>query len=418
MMRLTKRVFSAFLAFVMVFTMLPLDAWAADGTSDNSLVAPMNVVEPDEKNKVDTYEFYKDGTLVDTQYVMSGDTVYAPASPEKTGSKFTGWKDADGNVFAEKTVESATGKVYRYEATFEPVYYVFFLNDKDAVYTTKEGTSGDQITTTDVTFPLPADQGIVGWYYDKELNNPVQGNVVISDANITLYPKVATGNWITYESDGGSYIAPVFVAPGSATVEPTAPTRLGYTFQGWYEEGSDTPYQFGSTLGKSVTLTAKWTPTNSTYTVFYWAENADDNNDTLVCTGTGTGLTGTTPTVNTNNFPQSWDREKYPTQHFSYKRQDNVTIAGDGSTILNVYYSRNTYTLTFQKNEGSFWNPDWQTVATITAKYDAEISGEFSKAPSSARRRSAPPIKVVLGRIRDRLIDMLCRPWTGCQAPM
>ena len=41
MMRLTKRVFSAFLAFVMVFTMLPLDAWAADGTSDNSLVAPL-----------------------------------------------------------------------------------------------------------------------------------------------------------------------------------------------------------------------------------------------------------------------------------------------------------------------------------------------------------------------------------------
>lgn len=43
MMRLTKRVFSAFLAFVMVFTMLPLDAWAADGTSDNSLVAPLAV---------------------------------------------------------------------------------------------------------------------------------------------------------------------------------------------------------------------------------------------------------------------------------------------------------------------------------------------------------------------------------------
>ncbi len=43
MMRLTKRVFSAFLAFVMVFTMLPLDAWAADGNgvSGDSVVAPL-----------------------------------------------------------------------------------------------------------------------------------------------------------------------------------------------------------------------------------------------------------------------------------------------------------------------------------------------------------------------------------------
>ena len=374
MMRLTKRVFSAFLAFVMVFTMLPLDAWAADGTSDNSLVAPMNVVEPDEKNKVDTYEFYKDGTLVDTQYVMSGDTVYAPASPEKTGSKFTGWKDADGNVFAEKTVESATGKVYRYEATFEPVYYVFFLNDKDAVYTTKEGTSGDQITTTDVTFPLPADQGIVGWYYDAEYNQPAGDTIYIGNENITLYPEVATGHWLTFESDGGSYIAPVFVAPGKATEAPADPTRLGYTFQGWYEEGSDTPYQFGSTLGGSVTLTAKWNPTNSTYTVFYWQENADDKNYTLVeVVENQQGLTG--------EKAQRDTRKQY--DHFTFERMDDVTIAGDGSTILNVYYSRNTYTLTFQENKGSGWRPSWQTVATITAKYDAEISGEFSKAPFS-----------------------------------
>ena len=43
MMRLTKRVFSAFLAFVMVFTMMPLDAWAADGNgvSGDSVVAPL-----------------------------------------------------------------------------------------------------------------------------------------------------------------------------------------------------------------------------------------------------------------------------------------------------------------------------------------------------------------------------------------
>ena len=54
-------------------------------------------------------------------------------------------------------------------------------------------------------------------------------------------------------------------------------------------------------------------------------------------------------------------------------RSDEVTVAADGTTVMNVYYDRVEFTLTFRANN--------KTVATIPAKWGADISGEFSKAP-------------------------------------
>ena len=380
MMRLTKRVFSAFLAFVMVFTMLPLDAWAADGTSDNSLVAPMNVVEPDEKNKVDTYEFYKDGTLVDTQYVMSGDTVFAPKSPEKEGYKFTGWntnEDGTGDAFTPGQKDDVTGVTYTYHAVFQQVYYVFFLNQDGVVCTTKEGVSGASISTADVTFPMGTDEGIEGWYYDENCTQPAGDPIYIGSENITLYPKVETGNWITFESDGGSYIAPVFVAPNAVTAEPTAPTRPGYTFLGWYN--GDQKFTFGQLLTESVTLTARWQGQPVKYKVFYWKENANNDEYSLAKSDEMSGIAGEQTRAGTDyNAGKGF--------HLSEKEDKKLEqkiIEGDGSTIVNVYYDREEYTIEFYRftckstswvhsHQDSCWKIDNEI--TIKAKYGADIS--------------------------------------------
>ena len=58
---------------------------------------------------------------------------------------------------------------------------------------------------------------------------------------------------------------------------------------------------------------------------------------------------------------------------WTYKDSDEVKVAADGTTIVNVYYNRTEFTLTFRANNN--------TVATIKDKWGAEISGEFSKAP-------------------------------------
>lgn len=58
---------------------------------------------------------------------------------------------------------------------------------------------------------------------------------------------------------------------------------------------------------------------------------------------------------------------------WTYVESDDVTVAADGSTVMNVYYDRTTFTLTFRSGSN--------TVATITDKWGASISGEFGKAP-------------------------------------
>lgn len=74
---------------------------------------------------------------------------------------------------------------------------------------------------------------------------------------------------VTFNSNGGTSVASKVVEEGSTISEPTAPTRSGYTFVGWYTS-SGSKYNFGSKVTSSFTLTAKWqenakpTPTPTT----------------------------------------------------------------------------------------------------------------------------------------------------------
>ena len=388
-----QRLGSAFLAFLMVFTMLPASVLADSGTAADTspkgseipaasgTPAVRSVINPGtDSSSYQTYRFYVEGALVDTQVVKTGDTLYAPATPAKEGHKFLGWSQSQSGgsyftAFGVQTV-SADGEVNLY-ADFAKVYYVFFMDTRGRVYATKEGTTGDSIAA-DVTFPVNADQAVTGWYTEAGLTNRVE-SVTLGEANITLYPKVENGHWITYDSKGGSYVEPAFVAPSDVTAAPAAPSRPGYTFGGWTLNGS--AFTFGGALSENIQLEASWRANDTTYTVVYWIENADDEGYSYEGSRTNAGVTGSTVTLsnNQNGYSTSNINSGYRS-YFTYERYDTgKTIAGDGSTIVNVYYSRNTYTLTFQA--GGRWSTT--TVATITAKYNAYIADEFGKAPFS-----------------------------------
>ena len=115
------------------------------------------------------------------------------------------------------------------------------------------------------------------------------------------------------------------------------PTRSGYTFDGWYIDD-----QKVTSVSESATVTAHWTASNNTkYTVIHWLENADDDEYTLVKDDTQTenGTTGAPTNAQAKNYegftaPQTIEQK---------------TIAGDGSTIVNVYYKRNFYDVKFVK---------------------------------------------------------------------
>ena len=250
-------------------------ATAASFAADSfSVYVIAGIGTPQQDPAVATYVFHgADGNEISAQKVKDGETVYAPTTPEKSGSKFLGWsytqnasllQDGDPGAFSTlKPSVTKTAEIKLYPV-FQPAYYVFFLDNQGRVSTTKEGVSEDNIDVADVTIPLDSTHSVTGWYTEAELIHKVE-SVTISDHNVTLYPKVEEGHYLYFSSgEGASYVKPVFVAAGKNTVKPEAPTRPGYTFKHWSASEGGYEYAFGSTISEDTTLYAVWEANTNT----------------------------------------------------------------------------------------------------------------------------------------------------------
>ena len=331
--------------------------------------AALYAVRPEDRTKYRTYRFYAEEklqTLLSEQIVKEGDTLYEPKVTAGTHQKFIGWSRnvAFGKVGAIETTE--TINVY---AQFEEVYYVFFKDNNGRVIKTVEGKTGDVISAAGVSFPVSSDESITGWK-GSGYDIPADGSVTIADDDITLTAVVTKGHWITFDSKGGTYVAPQFVT--GATQKPADPTRAGYTFEGWQLNGS--AFTFGGTLTDNIALEAAWTAKADTrYTVIHWQENANDDEYSFKESETKTGTTG----EQTNARAKSY-------QGFTAQTVEQKTIAGDGSTIVNVYYKRNVYEVKFysRKWQQGYWGGQYvqgteYTDLRITAKYGASIGNQW-----------------------------------------
>ena len=332
---------------------------------------------------VATYTFVANGSVVSTQIVKTGDVLLKPEAPEIEGKYFLGWFNGESEFTdfnAELTIDD--GSDITLNAQYADAYYAFFENEEGVVVATKKGAEGVEINTSDVTFPVDADESIVGWQIDGQ-GEIINGGFTFGAVDVTFRPVVNKGAWLTFDSQGGTYIAPRFYNGQESPQQPSNPERVGYEFDGWYaNEACTERFDFNDALTESRTIYANWNPNiNTQYTILYWTENADDAGYTYVSSRTASGTTG--ESVNLSSYDQSTNRLIEDRQHFTYNSEkteselENVTIAGDGSTVVNVYFSRNTYTLTFRERSG--WG--YTTVATITAKYNAYIANRFNQEP-------------------------------------
>ena len=101
-----------------------------------------------------------------------------------------------------------------------------------------------------------ADDG-VAWIAAGNNEEPVS-NVVIG---------VAKKYTVTYNSNGGSEVSSAAVSEGGKLTAPTAPTKDGYTFHGWYKDAAFTNgWNFDAdTVTGNTTLYAKWTEATKIY---------------------------------------------------------------------------------------------------------------------------------------------------------
>ena len=162
---------------------------------------------------------------------------------------------------------------------------------------------------------------------------------------------------------------------------PTA-TRPGYTFDGWYQDGKPV-----TQVNAAANLEAHWTAAKNTkYTVIHWQENANDENYSFKESETKTGTTDEETKAAAKRY-----------EGFKAQTVEQQTIAGDGSTIVNVYYKRNVYTITFYLDDVIYTcgKQHWHnsncpriTQLTITAKHGANISDQWPTVDGSSSWRT------------------------------
>lgn len=149
---------------------------------------------------------------------------------------------------------------------------------------------------------------------------------------------------INFNLDGGYGVEPIYARYG-APVNVGNPQKPGYTFTGWSGEIPKTM----PVIENPLSFTANWEKGTAGFTVVFWYENANDVGYSVA--GTFTPADVAPGTQKSSGDYQNQSFEGRDDKHFTYNadKAETVTVNGDGSTVLNVYYTRNTYTLTFKE---------------------------------------------------------------------
>lgn len=323
-----------------------------------------------------TYEFYNDAStpsLLSTSIVKDGDTLVAPSTPVSvmdSSAAFLGWSTAESptvyQTFGAVTIPSTTqsNAIVKLYARFYKMYHVFFYNQYGVTIQSFSVEKGNNFHIADynshVTFPTPINQALIGWSTILAPSETEKGlgseSGLLTDFTITqdvnLYPVLESAYWITYDTNGGSYINPEFFRLGSPTQAPADPVRAGYTFEGWYTDAALTqPYTFGAVLSQGITLYAKWETNSANYTVIYWAEALGPTNNYVAgnyeykASQTLQAAAGSQVSIDAANVGQSY-------AYYTFDHGDqNVTIEGDGCTVVNAYFRLNAYTFIFNLDD-------------------------------------------------------------------
>ena len=404
----------------------------------------------------------KETVLITTQEIRDGESAVAPADPAADdGMRFAGWDTDFTNVTSDLNVHAKFVAIENLTATIEYVYkdggtaaqpYVVEIPKGTAYSETVaspviNGFTPDQESVTinitadatadfkaKVTYSASAEQEVTytveHWQqnvddddYTIVATDSLEGKVGEKTAaeakeyagftageveNVTITPNAEitvviryTRNYydLTFNTDGGTYIAPQRLKFGATVAQVSDPVKTGHTFTGWTDEQGTTVNLTDYTMpAGNTTLTAQWTPvTRADYTVVYWVEKVGINGEPqapgdydYVTSKTRRGTVGETIEAAdlSNRELRAANYDPIGLERDSSKESD-VKITADGTAVKNVYYDRKTFTLSFYEVywDGG-WLGDWAEGAEIknlriTAKYGTDISKQWNDSAHS-----------------------------------
>ena len=194
--------------------------------------------------------------------VKNGSTFTAPASdgltrPDGNTDSYFMWLDGNGNSY--EPGGSVPADVTELTVQWTAPTYAVTLN-------TNGGTIADGKDVTGYTYgvgaTLPTDvtrtgYTFKGWYDNENLTgSPVTAIGGAETGNKEYWAKWEINQYtITFDTNGGSEIAPITQDYGTEITAPDNPTRKGYTFKGWDKKIPETM------PAENITITARWKDT-------------------------------------------------------------------------------------------------------------------------------------------------------------
>ena len=299
------------------------------------------------------------GSSEDIQIIVkNGSTFTAPASdgltrPDgNTGSYFM-WLDGNGKSYepGDSVPADVTELTVQWTA---PTYTVTLhanggtINNGNVTeYTYGVGaTLPTDVTRTGYTFK--------GWYYNENLTgSPVTAIGDTETGNKEYWAKWEINQYtITFDTNGGSEIAPITQDYGTKITTPADPTRKGYTFKGWDKEIPKTM------PAENMTVKAQWEINR--YTITF--DTAGGSEIAPITQDYGTNITSPADPIREGYTFIGWDREIPKTMP-----AENITVTAQ--------WEINRYTITFDTAGGS-------EIAPITQNYGMNIT-----APANPTRK-------------------------------
>ena len=261
-----------------------------------------------------------------------GSNITAPANPTREGYTFLGWDKAiPATMPAENMTIKAKWKVNSYTITFDTAG-----GSEIAPITQDYGTA--------IVAPAdPAREGYTFLGWDKAIPTTMPAE------NMTITAKWKVNSYtITFDTAGGSTVAPITQDYGMQIAAPANPTREGYTFLGWDKA-------IPATMpAENMTIKAKW-KVNS-YTITF--DTAGGSTVAPITQDYGTAIVAPADPAREGYTFMGWDKAIPATMP-----AENVTVTAK--------WKVNSYTITFNTAGGS-------EIAPITQNYGTAITAPES----------------------------------------
>ena len=195
-----------------------------------------------------------------------------PANTDITGKLVAGWNEIRVQLL---DVGGLTGINFNLSVSIDSSSAMSLASPgKLVIYDTQSGTasrSNDSVTGSNsiASFPTATRSGFefLGWY------TAGQGGTLVSapyspSGDVTLYAHWEPLYDVIYDEQGGTPVSDSVYRAGGTVTLPAAPTKAGYTFDGWYDSALNGS-RYGTTFSPSgtgtVSVYARWslTPVSS-----------------------------------------------------------------------------------------------------------------------------------------------------------